>query len=152
MALAGVLIAGTVVILSGFENFRVQGSSMQPTLEGGEYVLVNTLVYKLVGPKRGDIIVFNFPQNPGRELAKRVVAIPGDEVNMFNGTVFVNGEAVEEPYITFKDDFNFPVVRVGFDRYFVLGDNRPNTSDSRAFGLVPEENIFGKLWTVYWPW
>ena len=151
LALAAVLFAGTVVFLSGFENFRVQGSSMQPTLEGGEYVLVNTLVYKLVGPKRGDIIVFNFPMNPGREMAKRVVGIPGDEVEMRNGAVFVNGEALKEDYDIVDDGFSFPVVRVGFDRYFVLGDNRPNSNDSRVWRLVPKENILGKLWTVYWP-
>ena len=151
LALAGVLFAGSVVFLSGFENFRVQGSSMLPNVEDGEYVLVNTLVYKVFSPKRGDIIVFNFPQNPGRELAKRVVGIPGDEVSMHDGAVFVNGAALKESYITSKGSFDFPPVRVGVKKYFVLGDNRPNTSDSRAWGLVPEENILGKMWTVYWP-
>ena len=151
LAFAGVLLVGSIVILNGFQNYKTQGSSMLPNLEDGEYVLVNTLVYKVFSPKRGDIIVFRFPQNPGRELAKRVVGIPGDEVSMRDGAVFVNGEALEEPYITSKGSFDFPPVRVGFKRYFVLGDNRPQTSDSRAWGLVPEENIFGKMWTVYWP-
>ena len=151
LAIAGILIVGSVVVLIGFQNFQVQGSSMQPTLEGGQYVLVNTLVYKVASPKQGDIIVFKFPRNPGRDLAKRIVAVPGDEVAMQNGTVVVNGEALEEPYITAKDSFNMPTIRVGVNQYFVLGDNRRHSNDSRAWGLVPEENIFGKIWSVYWP-
>ncbi|NOY97663.1 MAG: signal peptidase I [Chloroflexi bacterium] len=129
---------------------RVDGFSMRPTLENGEYVLVNKLAYKANLPRHGDIIVFHFPMDPNQDFIKRVIGRPGDEVKIEAGQVIVNGETLDEPYIAaaprYTGDWLVP------DGYlFVLGDNRNDSSDSHSWGLVPMENVIGKAILVYWP-
>jgi len=160
-------------------NFKVDGSSMDPTLEDGQYLLVNRLVYlrveldrlaKIVpfwkagegssrhaihAPKRGEVIVFEFPDsnpnNPKKDFVKRVVGLPGETMRMFDGKVFVNEEVLNEPYLSHKDHSNASKVTLGEGEYYVLGDNRTHSNDSRSWGAVPEANIRGKVWIVYWP-
>ena len=160
-------------------NFKVDGSSMDPTLEDGQYLLVNRLVYlrveldrlaKIVpfwtadegssrpaihAPKRGEVIVFEFPDsnpnNPKKAFVKRVVGLPGETMRMFDGKVFVNEEVLNEPYLSHKDHSNASKVTLGEGEYYVLGDNRAHSNDSRSWGAVPEANIRGKVWIVYWP-
>ena len=160
-------------------NFKVDGSSMDPTLEDGQYLLVNRLVYlrveldrlaKIVpfwtadegssrhaihAPKRGEVIVFEFPDsnpnNPRKDFVKRVVGLPGETMRMFDGKVFVNEEVLNEPYLSHKDHSNASKVTLGEGEYYVLGDNRTHSNDSRSWGAVPEANIRGKVWIVYWP-
>ena len=160
-------------------NFKVDGSSMDPTLEDGQYLLVNRLVYlrveldrlaKIVpfwkagegssrhaihAPKRGEVIVFEFPDsnpnNPRKDFVKRVVGLPGETMRMFDGKVFVNEEVLNEPYLSHKDHSNASKVTLGEGEYYVLGDNRTHSNDSRSWGAVPEANIRGKVWMVYWP-
>ena len=160
-------------------NFRVDGSSMDPTLEDGQYLLVNRLVYlrvdmerlaKIVpfgqagegssrhaihAPKRGEVIVFEFPDanpnNPRKDFVKRVVGLPGETIRMHSGTVFVNEVELDEPYLTTKDRSNATAVALGEGEYYVLGDNRSHSNDSRSWGAVPEANVRGKVWMVYWP-
>ena len=160
-------------------NFKVDGSSMNPTLEDGQYLLVNRLVYlrveldrlaKIVpfwkagegssrhaihAPKRGEVIVFEFPDsnpnNPKKDFVKRVVGLPGETMRMFDGKVFVNEEVLNEPYLSHKDHSNASKVTLGEGEYYVLGDNRTHSNDSRSWGAVPEANIRGKVWMVYWP-
>ena len=160
-------------------NFKVDGSSMDPTLEDGQYLLVNRLVYlrveldrlaKIVpfwtagegssrhaihAPKRGEVIVFEFPDsnpnNPRKDFVKRVVGLPGETMRMFDGKVFVNEEVLDEPYLSQKDHSNVSEVTLGEGEYYVLGDNRTHSNDSRSWGAVPEANIRGKVWMVYWP-
>ena len=160
-------------------NFKVDGSSMDPTLEDGQYLLVNRLVYlrveldrlaKIVpfwkagegssrhaihAPKRGEVIVFEFPDsnpnNPRKDFVKRVVGLPGETMRMFDGKVFVNEEVLDEPYLSQKDHSNASEVTLGEGEYYVLGDNRTHSNDSRSWGAVPEANIRGKVWVVYWP-
>ncbi len=160
-------------------NFKVDGSSMDPTLEDGQYLLVNRLVYlrveldrlaKIVpfwkagegssrhaihAPKRGEVIVFEFPDsnpnNPRKDFVKRVVGLPGETVRMFDGKVFVNEEVLDEPYLSQKDHSNASEITLGEGEYYVLGDNRAHSNDSRSWGAVPEANIRGKVWMVYWP-
>jgi len=160
-------------------NFKVDGSSMDPTLEDGQYLLVNRLVYlrveldqlaKIVpfwkagegssrhaihAPKRGEVIVFEFPDsnpnNSRKDFVKRVVGLPGETVRMFDGKVFVNEEVLDEPYLSQKDHSNVSEVTLGEGEYYVLGDNRTHSNDSRSWGAVPEVNIRGKVWMVYWP-
>lgn len=129
---------------------RVDGFSMVPTLQDGEYVLVNRLAYRAKTPERGDIIVFESPQTSDLDLIKRVIGLPGDTVNISGGVVQVNGQALDEPYIAaapvYNGEWNVPEGKL-----FVLGDNRNDSSDSHAWGLLPLENVIGKAILIYWP-
>lgn len=157
------------------QNFRVEGSSMQPTLEEGQYLLVNKIVYfhlspsglralfasdsdrqdqsvfPIRDPKRGDVIIFHFPLDVSRDFVKRVIGLPGDTVSIRQGQVFVNELKLEEPYVTRPDKSNMSPEKVGPNEYFVLGDNRRASNDSRDWGTVPTDNIIGRAWVSYWP-
>jgi signal peptidase I len=129
---------------------RVDGFSMVPTLQDGEYVLVNRLAYRTGFPERGDIIVFSSPQSSDLDLIKRVIGLPGDTINISGGVVKVNGQALDEPYIAaapvYNGEWNVPEGNL-----FVLGDNRNDSSDSHAWGLLPIQNVIGKAILIYWP-
>jgi len=137
------------------QNFHIDGQSMEPTLHNQEYVLVYKGAYLLQPPQRGDIIVFQYPPDPQEDYVKRIVAIPGDIISVVGQSVIVNGVILHEPYINSRDDSNpypsFTNRIVGPDEYFVMGDNRGDSSDSRAWGFVPRQNIIGKVVIVYWP-
>lgn len=131
-------------------RIRVDGSSMEPTLHGGEYVLVNKLSYRLGQPEYGDVIVFYYPRDPQQEYIKRVIGLPGDKVDISYGSVFVNGVLLEEPYIAAAPIY--PGIWLVPDHsLFVLGDNRNNSSDSHSWGAVPVSYVVGKAILVYWP-
>jgi len=129
---------------------RVDGFSMVPTLQDGEYVLVNRLAYRTKLPEHGDIIVFESPQTADLDLIKRVIGLPGDTVTISGGTVQVNGKPVSEPYIAAAPIYNGEW-SVPEGKLFVLGDNRNDSSDSHAWGLLPLENVIGKAILIYWP-
>lgn len=131
-------------------RIRVDGISMEPTLRDGEFVLINKLAYKLGEPQLGDVIVFHFPRDPEQEYIKRVVGLPGDMVKIQRGVVFVNGQALVEPYIADQPDYQNQW-QVPENHLFVLGDNRNNSSDSHRWGPVPMEQVVGKALFVYWP-
>lgn len=164
-----------LVLQFSVQNFRVEGTSMQPNLEEGNYLLVNKIVYFRVSPKEintflpflgdevddsifpfhgpdhGDIIIFHFPRDPSRDFVKRVIGMPGDVVELQKGKVILNGEPLDEPYLEKIDRSNMAPLRISPDSYFVLGDNRRASNDSRDWGLVPAENIIGRAWVGYWP-
>ncbi|MBI4307862.1 MAG: signal peptidase I [Chloroflexi bacterium] len=172
-----ILLAALVFLLIQltFQNFRVKGASMDPNLREGEHLLVNKLAYLHIDPawlnsmfpflnidprspvylfglpQDGDVIVFRFPRDPSRDFIKRVIAGPGETVEMRSGKVFVNGQPLDEPYIYERDRFSMPPVRVPPDSFFVMGDNRPGSNDSRDWGPVPRQYIVGKAWVSYWP-
>lgn len=177
-ALETVVLAAAIFLLvrGAVQNFRVEGSSMDPSLDNGQYLLVNKAVYckwnlECTGwnldrifpflknfdghifhpPQRGDVVVFRFPQDPDRDFIKRVVGIPGDTVEVRDGTVFINGRAAEENFILERPRYNYGPVKVPEGQYFVLGDNRNNSYDSHVWGMLPEEYIIGKAWVSYWP-
>jgi signal peptidase I len=131
-------------------RIRVDGASMEPTLQSGEFVIVNKLAYVLGEPKIGDVIVFHFPRDPEQEYIKRVIGLPGDQVLIEDGRVYVNGELLEEEYIAaspvYENQWEVPP-----DSLFVLGDNRNNSSDSHSWGPVPLEYVVGKAFLIYWP-
>jgi signal peptidase I len=129
---------------------RVDGFSMNPSLDNGEYILVNKLAYRLGDPERGDIVVFSFPLDPDQDLIKRVIGLPGETVTIQNGQVTVNGVALEEPYIAASPLYNGTWV-VTEGQVFVLGDNRNESKDSHEWGLLPMDNIIGKAVLIYWP-
>ena len=130
---------------------RVDGFSMVPTLQDGEFVFVNRLAYKFDEPKRGDIIVFHFPLDPQRQdLIKRVIGLPGDQIKVENGRVSVNGTEINEPYIAAPPLYHGQWF-VGDGELFALGDNRNDSSDSHSWGMLPMEQIVGKSIFIYWP-
>ncbi len=130
---------------------RVDGFSMVPTLQDGEFVFVNRLAYKFDEPNRGDIIVFHYPLDPQRQdLIKRIIGLPGDEVRVNGGKVLINGIEIVEPYIAAPPTYHGRW-QVGEEELFVLGDNRNDSSDSHSWGLLPINQIVGKALFIYWP-
>jgi signal peptidase I len=135
------------------EAFYIPSGSMIPTLEVGDRVLTNKFIYRFEDPKRGDIVVFRSVEGGDEDLIKRVVAVPGDEVSVRDGTLLVNGEAQEEPYVNrdAPDTNTYGPMRVPEGHVFCMGDNRANSRDSRFFGPVPYENIEGEAFVTFWP-
>lgn len=131
-------------------RYRVQGHSMLPTLHEGEYLIINKLSYYLDEPRRGDIIVLHFPRDRSREYIKRVIGLPGDEIEISDSTVRVNGVPLEEPYINGTAAYRSATWTVPQGHYFVMGDNRNNSSDSRSWSFLPRDDIVGKAWLIYW--
>ena len=129
---------------------RVDGFSMRPTLQDGEYILVNKLAYKTGEPHRGDIVVFIFPVDPQEDLIKRVIGLPGETVAIHSGTVSVNGIQLAEPYIASPPAYDDEWV-VPEGQLFVLGDNRNDSRDSHQWGFLPSENVIGRAVLIYWP-
>jgi signal peptidase I len=129
---------------------RVDGFSMNPTLQDGEYILINRLAYKLGDPVRGDIVVFRFPMDPNQDLIKRVIGLPGESITVQDGKVMINGIPLEEPYIAAPPIYNDTWV-VPEGQLFVLGDNRNESKDSHEWGFLPLENVVGRAILIYWP-
>jgi len=147
LVLSVVLFVGINAVTA---RIRVDGESMVPTLASGEYVIVNRLTYRLGSPQRGDIIVFHFPRDPKEEYIKRIIGLPGDEVEVKNGQVYINGQPLDETYLNVKMDY-IGTWRIPAGQLFVLGDNRNNSSDSHDWGTVPMDYVVGKAILVYWP-
>jgi signal peptidase I len=133
------------------QNFRIEGYSMEPNLHQGQYLIVNKFIYYLQPPQRGDIIVFEYPRSVDRDFIKRVMGIPGDTVEVRPGQIFVNGEQIEEPYKPEQPAYSYGPITLGPNEYFVLGDNRNNSSDSHSWGPLERKYIIGKAWLSYWP-
>jgi signal peptidase I len=131
-------------------RFRIDGSSMEPNLHDGQYIIINKLVYQLREPQRGDVVVFQYPHDPSRDFIKRVIGVPDDEVAIERGIVSINGHPIEEPYIAQPGAYSGRW-RLGPDEFFVLGDNRNNSSDSHNWGVLPRDNLIGRAWVIYWP-
>ena len=131
-------------------RFQVRGSSMEPALHDGQYLLISKLTYWVHPPERGDVIVFHPPRNPGDDYIKRIVGLPGERVEIQSGRVSVNGVLLEEPYIANSGSYS-GAWELGDGEYFVLGDNRRNSSDSHTWGVFPGDNVVGKAWLCYWP-
>jgi signal peptidase I len=131
-------------------RIRVDGSSMEPTLHNGAYVLVNKLSYRLRQPAYGDIVVFYYPRDPGKEYIKRVIGLPGDQVDVVDGKMYVNKQLLEELYIAAAPEYSGSWT-VPQDSLFVFGDNRNNSSDSHNWGALPISYVVGKAILVYWP-
>jgi signal peptidase I len=147
LVLAVVLFLGINAVSA---RVRVDGTSMLPTLQDGEFVLVNRLAYRLGEIQRGDIIVFHYPQRPEEELIKRVVGLPHDEIQISQGEVSINGGRLEELYVAAAPDYS-GTWTVPAGSLFVLGDNRNNSSDSHQWGMLPTENVIGRALLIYWP-
>ncbi len=135
------------------QAFRVQGTSMEPLLADGERIVVNKFVYRFRPIERGEVVVFWFPRDPSVSFIKRVVGLPGDTVEIRSGRLLVNGQAVDESYLpdSYRDSDQFPPTEIPKGFYFVLGDHRRSSNDSRSWGEVPERYIYGRAVFRFWP-
>lgn len=135
------------------EPYLVEGPSMRPTLQSAERLLVNKFIYRLRAPERGEILVFQYPRDPSRDFIKRVIAVPGDTIQIKEGLVYVNSQLLNESYILSKTRGSYPLREVPEGHIFVMGDNRNNSEDSRFadVGMVPYSLIKGKAMFVFWP-
>jgi signal peptidase I len=135
------------------QAFRVQGTSMLPVLEDGERIIVNKFLYRFHPIERGDVVVFWWPRDPSVSFIKRVVGLPGDVIEVRAGTVYVNGLPLKEDYVDakFRDDESYSAVDVRRGYYYVLGDHRNSSNDSRSWGEVPEKYIYGRAVFRFWP-
>jgi signal peptidase I len=149
------VVLAVIVILFLYQPVKVEGTSMMPTLDDQERIFINKFIYRLHFGKidRGDTVVFWFPGDPTKSYIKRVIAVPGDRVEVNQGAVVVNGQALVENYVPeeYRDQSSMPARTVPPDEYFVLGDHRSSSNDSRAWGMVPRHYIYGKAVFIYWP-
>jgi signal peptidase I len=149
------VVIAVVVILFLYQPVKVEGTSMMPSLLDQERIFINKFVYRfgMADIGRGDTVVFWFPGDPTKSYIKRVIGVPGDSVEVSDGAVFVNGRALGEPYVTeeYRDHVSMARKIVPQDEYFVLGDHRSSSNDSRTWGTVPRRYIYGKAVFVYWP-
>ena len=145
------LLAFIIVFL--YTPVKVEGTSMMPSLADQEHIFINKFVYRIEPIQRGDIIVFRYPRDPVKSFIKRVIAVAGDHVRIDDGRVFLNGKLVVEDYVprAYQDDRSYPELVVPPDSYFVLGDHRSLSDDSRDFGPVASSYIYGKAVFGYWP-
>ena len=150
LVMAGLLIVFFRTFV--FQNYVVEGNSMQETLHPEERVIVGRLNYILGEPQRGDIVVFEYPLDTSRDYVKRIIGMPGETVSIRNNQVYIDGQPLgPETYLTYTRMNDFGPVSLGADEYFVLGDNRPGSSDSRSWGALNKRFIIGKAWLVYFP-
>ena len=165
-----------VALHLSIQNFRIDGTSMHPTFVNEQHIIVSKLSYLRLntealgslspfgdrpdetpsllassGPAYGDMIAFDYPRDPSRGFVKRVIGLPGDTIEVDRGQVIRNGEALDEPYVVNSDQRSREAVKVPERSYYVLGDNRPVSNDSRAWGFVTEDDIIGRAWLSYWP-
>lgn len=140
-----------VVIHFVVQSYHVDGTSMEPNLNSNEFVVVNKTAYTFQPPERGDVIVFHYPLHPSDDYIKRVIGLPGDHIKTDYTHVWVNGQQLDEKYISSAANPGAQEWTVPKNDYFVLGDNRPVSDDSRIWGFVPKNFIVGKAIVVYWP-
>jgi signal peptidase I len=148
-----------LLIQTVIRNFRVVGTSMVDNLHNGQYLIIDKLSYNplisqtlgIGGPQRGDVIVFEPPNRPGEDYVKRIIGLPGETVEVRNGQVFINGQAMAEPFIPGPMSYTMRPQVVPEGTVFVLGDNRNNSNDSHNWGALPIENVVGRAWLSYWP-
>jgi signal peptidase I len=145
------LVAFIIVFL--YTPVKVEGTSMMPSLADQEHIFINKFIYRIEPIHRGDIIVFRYPLDPSKSFIKRVVGVAGDHIRINDGRVYLNQQLVAEDYVpkAYEDDRSYPELVVPPDSYFVLGDHRSLSNDSRDFGPVPSNFIFGKAVFGYWP-
>lgn len=146
-----------VIYLFLFQPHQVRGNSMYPNFHDGEYILTDKISYRVGEPKRGDVVIFKAPRNEEYDYIKRIIGLPGETIKISSNQIIINNTALPESYldkiITSSGSFLRPQdqILVPENNFFVLGDNRSHSSDSREWGFVPKENIIGKAWLRYWP-
>ena len=147
------VVTAIIIVVFFYQPVKVEGTSMLPELVDEERIFVNKFLYRFDNIARKDIVVFGYPGDTSKSYIKRVIGIPGDVVEIDRGEVMINGEGIEESYVApgFFDLRSYSPVYVESDHYYVLGDHRNQSNDSRMWGLVPAQNIYGKAVFRYWP-
>lgn len=147
------LAISAFIIIFLYQPVKVEGTSMMPSLEDQERIFVNKFVYRLEPIERGDIVVFRYPRDPSKSYIKRVIGMAGDRIRIDGGEVYVNGQALDESYVPpeYADTRSYPELVVPPNSFFVLGDHRSMSNDSRDFGSVNQSFIYGKAVFGYWP-
>ncbi len=147
------LAISAFIIVFLYQPVKVEGTSMMPSLDDQERIFINKFVYRIEPIQHGDIIVFRYPRDPAKSFIKRVIGVAGDHVRIEDGRVYLNGKELVEDYVprAYDDDRSYPDVVVPPDSYFVLGDHRSLSNDSRDFGPVDASYIYGKAVFGYWP-
>jgi len=147
------LAISAFIIVFLYQPVKVEGTSMMPSLDDQERIFINKFVYRIEPIQRGDIVVFRYPRDPAKSFIKRVIGVAGDHVRIADGHVFLNGKMLEENYVpsVYQDERSYPEIVVPPDSYFVLGDHRSLSNDSRDFGPVDASYIYGKAVFGYWP-
>jgi signal peptidase I len=145
--------ASVLIITFLYQPVRVEGTSMLPRLEDRDRLFINKFVYHISSIERSDIVVFRYPRDPEKSYIKRVIALPGDRLRIDHGQVWLNGKALHEDYVPgrYRDTRSMPETTIPDDSYFMMGDHRSISSDSREFGPVARDLIYGKAVFVYWP-
>lgn len=145
--------ASVLIITFLYQPVRVEGTSMLPRLEDRDRLFINKFVYRISAIERGDVVVFRYPRDPEKSYIKRVIALPGDHLRIDHGQVWLNGKHLREPYVPpeYRDTRSMAEMTVPLDSYFMMGDHRSISSDSREFGPVSHDLIYGKAVFVYWP-
>ena len=145
--------ASVIIITFLYQPVRVEGTSMLPRLEDRDRLFINKFVYHVASIERGDVVVFRYPRDPEKSYIKRVIALPGDDLRIEHGRVYVNGKLVHEPYVPqqYRDTRSVAEMVIPDDCYFMMGDHRSISSDSRDFGPVERSLIYGKAVFIYWP-
>jgi signal peptidase I len=146
-------VASILIITFLYQPVRVEGTSMLPRLEDRDRLFINKFVYHISAIERGDVVVFRYPRDPEKSYIKRVIALPGDTLRIDHGHVYVNGNLLHEPYVPpeYRDNRSQAEMVIPADHYFMMGDHRSISSDSRDFGPVDRSLIYGKAVFVYWP-
>ena len=146
------VILAVVIRFFLFQPFYIPSGSMEPTLKPDDRIIVNKFTYRFSQPKRGDVMVFKYPRDPKRDFIKRVVGLPGENLEIKDSVVYINKKAVPQPFLDPGLRFgSFGPVDIPDGNYFMMGDNRNNSEDSRVWGTLPRENIVGKAMFIYWP-
>jgi len=150
-------ILALIIVTLIVQTFKIPTGSMIPTLNIGDHLMVNKFIYYFTKPKRGDVIVFVYPVNPKKDFIKRLIGLPGETIQIKDGSVFINGEelkipkAIAERYYYNEGMYGEGLIKIPDNTYFVMGDNTINSKDSRFWGFVPKKNLLGKAFFVYWP-
>jgi signal peptidase I len=147
------VILAVIVILFLYQPVKVEGTSMMPTLDDQERIFINKFVYRFEPIDRGDVVVFWYPLDRSKSFIKRVIGLPGDTVEIRTGHLYLNGNELLEPYVpaSYLDGSSYAARTIGPEEYFVMGDHRDSSNDSRMFGTVPRDYIYGKAVFAYWP-
>jgi len=147
------VIASAFIILFLYQPVRVEGTSMLPELADHDRLFINKFAYHFSDIQRGDVVVFYYPRNPQKSYIKRVIALPGETLVIDSGRVYINGRLLTEPYLsqTYRDERSTGAIRIPAGEYYLMGDHRNISSDSRDFGPVSRDLIYGKAEFIYWP-